>query len=41
MLKKLLYFLLIVGLAISVPTKEASAATVAYAVPLKGFGKRL
>ena len=35
MLKKLLYFLLIVGLAISVPTKEASAATVAYAVPLK------
>ena len=35
MLKKLLCFLLIVGLAISVPTKEASAAPVVYAVPLK------
>ena len=35
MLKKLLCFLMIVGLAISVPTKEASAAPVVYAVPLK------
>ena len=34
MLKKLLCLLLIVGLAISVSTKEANAATVALAVPL-------
>ncbi|WP_161487596.1 hypothetical protein [Paenisporosarcina indica] len=35
MLKKFLCLLLIAGIAIPVPTKEASAATVAYAVPLK------
>jgi hypothetical protein len=34
-LKKLLCLLLITGLAISVPTKETSAATLAYAVPLR------
>lgn len=37
MFKKFLCLLLIVGLAISTPTKEVSADTVSYAVPLKNL----